>query len=173
VGWQGMGKAWFTGQPAARGGWGCLSPHWLQGEPRHRAKPRCVFYPRRKVGKAYGEDVRACGVLLTPLGTAGAKLPDPQDFFGVKLAAQHHSPPGDVSIVADVFISLPLLEQVTWRSVRPSRPSLSPLCPAARSSPSRQEDVLVPDSCCVRVFSSEAGSLVAVRGPEVTRGVAR
>ena len=72
------------------------------------------------------------GDLLTGLGTAGAKLPDPRGLFRVKLEVQHLSTPGDVSIAADVSISLPSLEQVTRPGAHPSHPS-PPLAPVSCS----------------------------------------
>lgn len=72
------------------------------------------------------------GDLLTGLGTAGAKLPNPQDFFRVKLETQHLSALGDVSIAAGVSFSSPLLEQVTQPGACPSHPS-SPFTPVSCS----------------------------------------
>lgn len=75
------------------GSWGCLSLHWLQGEPRHRAKPRRAFNPWMKVGKAYGDNVLPRWDLPAVLGTAGPTLPNPKlPIFSGEV--QHPSTPG-------------------------------------------------------------------------------
>lgn len=73
--------------------------------------------------------------------------------------------PGDGSIVADGSMSLPLLEQVSQPGAQMSH--LLFLCPAERSLKPWQEDAPNPSSCW------DVGSLVAVRGPRATCGVAR
>lgn len=120
-----------SGHPSAGGVWGCLSLHRLQGEPRHRAKPGCAFYPRRKVGKVRAEDV-------LPPGPAGGKATESAGIFWVTLQVQHPSAPG----MAPTGQSRPCCRNRSPSKVLTSRAHLSPpthhdgmsppLSPAAR-----------------------------------------
>lgn len=99
-----------------------------------------------KVGKAYGDDVLPRWDLLTALGTAGPTLPNPKLPI-LSGEVQHPSTPGrGCVIVADVSISLPLLEPVTWESL--ARPTPAPFTPTP----------------CSEEFPTAAGGWLLLRG---------
>lgn len=134
--------------------WGCLSLHWLQGEPRDRAKPGCACDPWMKVGKADGDDVLPQGP-ADGSGDSWGKAAKSRGFLGFlgetgSAASQH---PGGCP---------------HWSREPGAHPShLLPPCPESRASPPWQEDVPVPSSCCVWVFSTGPGLLVILGVPKM------
>lgn len=167
---------WQPGPPFSRGGVvrGCLSLHWLQGEPRHRAKPRCAFYPGMKVGKAYGDDVLPRGP-ADWFGDSWGKAAKSTRFFfffsGEAGSAASQRPGGCLRHGRCLHLSTLAGEgnpARCWPVLVPAH--LLPPCSAARTSPPWQEDGPVLDSCCVGVLRTGAGLLVTGRCPKVTVG---
>lgn len=166
-GWGSPGSpGWQPGTPwlgVAGGGWGCLSLHWLQGEPRHRAKPRCAFYLWMKVGKAYGDDVLPRGP-ADGAGDSWSKAAKSTRFFfffsGESWKRSIAAPRG----MAPSWQMSPSLRprwsgQPSQPLARPAPAHISPMSCSMRTSPS-------PTFASLGVFSMGAGSLVTARGSQ-------